>query len=67
MIADIDLLIFQQHTVDSLDGALGGLSGLVLNETISLRATLFIGSHLARKNVAESGKCVMKSLSRCQM
>jgi len=61
--ADIDLLIIQEHTVDSLDGVFGRFIGFIVDETISLGTTVFIGSDLAGENVTESGKRVVESLS----
>lgn len=60
--ADVDLLVVQKHAVDSLNGSLSGLGGLVVDETVALRAALLIGSNLARKNVAEGGEGVVEGL-----
>ena len=60
--ADVDLLVVEQHTVDGLDGSLGSLSSLVVDETVTLRAAVLIGGDLARKDSAESGKGVVEGL-----
>ena len=60
--ADVDLLVVQQHAVDSLDGSLGGLSGLVVNETVALGPAMLVGGDLAREDVAESGESVVEGL-----
>ena len=60
--ADVDLLVVEQHAVDSLDGSLGGLSGLVVNETVALGTAMLVGGDLAREDVAEGGKRVVQSL-----
>lgn len=60
--ADVDLLIVQQHSVDGLDGSLGGLSGLVVNETVALGTTVLIGSDFARQNITEGGERIVKCL-----
>lgn len=65
--ANVDFFVVQQHTIDGFDRSLGGLSSLVVNKSISLGAALFISSNLARQHIAESGECVVESLSRCQM
>ena len=62
MVADVDLLVVQQHAVDSLDGSLGGLSGLVVNETVALGTAMLIGGDLAREDVAEGSERVVQSL-----
>ena len=62
MVTDIDLLVVEQHAIDCLDGSLGGLCGLVVNEPIALRTTLLVGSDLAGKNGSKSGESIMESL-----
>ena len=44
---DIDLLIVQKHSIDSLDSGVRGLSCLIMNIAIATRATLFISSDFA--------------------
>ena len=61
--ADVDLLVVQQHAVDSLDGSLGGLSGLVVNETVALGTAVLIGGDLAGQDVTECGKGVVEGLN----
>ena len=61
--ADINLLVVEQHAIDSLDGSLGSLSGLVVDETVTLRTAMFIGGDLAGEDVAESRERVVQSLS----
>ena len=63
MVADINLLVVEQHAVDSLDGGLGSFCGLVVDETISLGSALFIGRNLAREDSSESGKGVVEGLN----
>lgn len=60
--ADVDLLVVQQHAVDGLDGGVGGLSGLVVNETVALGASVLVGGDLAGENVSEGSKRVVESL-----
>jgi hypothetical protein len=48
MMPDIDLLIVQKHSIDSLDSSVRGLSCLIMNITIATGATLLVGSDLAR-------------------
>ena len=62
VVADVNLLVVQKHTVDSLDSGIGGLGGLVVNEAVALGAALLIGCDLARKDIAESSEGVVKSL-----
>ena len=44
---NVNLLVVQEHAVDSLDGALSSLRGLVVDKAVALGATLFIGGNLA--------------------
>lgn len=62
MVADVDLLVVQQHSVDGLDSIIRSLGGLVVNEAVALGAALLIGCDFAREDVAESGEGVMKGL-----
>ncbi len=61
VVTDVDLLVVQKHAVDVLDGSLGSLGGLVVDETVAERASV-VGGDLARKNVTESGKGIVKGL-----
>lgn len=63
MVTDVHLLVVQKHAVDSLNGGLGGLSSLVVNETVSLRATVLIGSDLARQNGTERSESIVEGLA----
>ena len=67
MVTDIDFLVIQQHPIHSFDGGLGSLSSFIVDKSVSLGAALFISGNLARQHIAESGKCVMESLSKCEM
>ena len=62
VVADIHLLVVEQHAVDGLDSSLSSFSGFVVNETITLRAAVFISSNLAREHVTESSESVMEGL-----
>ena len=62
MVADVDLLVVQQHAVDGLDSVLSSLGGLVVHETIALGTPMLIGSDLAGEDVAEGGKGVVEGL-----
>ena len=59
---NVDLLVVQQHAVDVLDGVLGSLSGLVVDEPVAFGVAMLVGRNLAGKNVAESSERVVKSL-----
>jgi len=62
VVADVNLLLVQQHAVDALDGVAGGLSSLVVNESIASGGAMFVLSNLTAEDVAESGESVVKSL-----
>jgi hypothetical protein len=59
VMSDINFLIVEKHAVDSLDGTISSLSGLIMNEAIALGASMFVSSDLARQHVAKSGKSVI--------
>jgi hypothetical protein len=48
VIPNVDLLIIQKHPIDSFYSNLGGLSRLIVNISITTRATLFVGCDFAR-------------------
>lgn len=62
VVADKNFLIVQKHTVNSLNGSIGSLRGFIVNEPITLRATVLIGGDFARQNITESSKGIMESL-----
>ena len=62
VVAHIDLLVVQEHAIDGLNGGLGGFGGLVVDETVTLRAALLVRGDLARQNVSERSERVMKGL-----
>ena len=62
MVADVNLLVVQKHTVDSLNGGLGRLSSLVVDETVALGAAVLIGGDLAGQDITECGKGVVEGL-----
>jgi hypothetical protein len=62
VVADVHLLVVQQHAVDSLNGSLGGLAGLIVHEAVTTRAALLVGGDLAREHIAEGDKGVVESL-----
>lgn len=64
MVTDVHLLVVEKHAVDSLNGGLGSLSSLVVHETVSLRATMLIGSDLARQNGTKRSEGVVEGLAR---
>ena len=62
MVADIDLLVVQEHTVDSLDSGLGSLSSLVVDKPVALGAAVLIRGDLAGEYVPEGSEGIVESL-----
>lgn len=60
--ADVDLFVVQQHSVDSLDGGISGLGGFVVDETVTLGATVLVGGNLAGQDIAEGSERIVKGL-----
>ena len=60
--ADVDLLVVQQHAIDSLDSSLRSLGGLIMDETIALGAAWVVGSDFAGQNITESGEGIVQCL-----
>lgn len=62
VMANINLLVVEQHAIDRLDGVIGGFSSFIMDETITLGAAMFIGGDLAGQNITKSRKRVVKCL-----
>lgn len=62
VVAYVDLLVVQQHAIDSLNGSLSGLSGLIVHEAVAFGTTVLVGGDLARQYVTERGEGVVESL-----
>lgn len=62
VVTDVDLLVVEKHTVDSLDGGIGGLTGLVVNETVASGLTVLVSGDLAGQDITESSECVVEGL-----
>ena len=60
--ADVHLLVGQKHAVDGLDGGLSSLSGLVVDESVSLGAAMLVGSNLAGQDITEGGEGIVEGL-----
>lgn len=60
--ADKDLSVVEEHAVDGLDGSVGSLGGLVVDESVASGRSRLIDSDLARENVSESGERVVEGL-----
>ncbi len=59
---DEDLLIVQQHAIDSLDSSVCGLGSLIVDVTVTTRSAVLIVDHLARQNVTERRERIMERL-----
>ena len=62
VVSNVDFLVVQQHTVDSLDSRLGCLSGLIVYKSVAFGATMLVRGDLAGQNVTECGKRIVQSL-----
>jgi hypothetical protein len=62
VVSNKDLLVVQQHTIDSFDCGLGSFCCLIVNEPVSTRVTSLISSNFAREDISERDKRVVKSL-----
>jgi hypothetical protein len=62
VMSDVNLLVVQEHAIDGLDGGIGSLGGLVVDETVPSGTTVLVGSDLAGEDVSERGKGIMKGL-----
>lgn len=48
VVANVNLFVVEQHAINRLDGVVGCFSSFIMDETIALGATVFVGSDLAR-------------------
>jgi hypothetical protein len=62
VVADKDLLLVEQHAVDVLDSVVGGLGGLVMDESVALGVAELVLGDLAAQDVTEGGEGVVESL-----
>lgn len=62
VVSNVDLLVVEQHVVDGLDGGVGGLGRLVVDETVSPGSTVLVNGDLAGEDVAEGGESVVEGL-----
>ena len=62
VVSDKDFLFVQKHAVDVLDGVLGSLGSLVMNEPISARVAELVLSDLAGKDIAKGSKGIVECL-----
>lgn len=60
--SDEDLSVVEQHAVDGLDGSVGSLSGLVVDETVTSGSSSIVDGDLAGEDVSEGGEGVVESL-----
>jgi hypothetical protein len=59
---DEDLLVVEEHAIDRLDGVLGSLRGLVVDESITLGVALLIDGDLAGENISERHESIVERL-----
>lgn len=62
VVSNVDLLVVEQHVVDGLDGGVGGLGRLVVDETVSPGSTVLVNGDLAGEDVAKGGESVVEGL-----
>ena len=62
VVTDKDLLVIEQHAVDSTDGSISSFSSLIMDETVALGVAVLVGGDLAREDVAEGSERVVQSL-----
>jgi len=62
VVTDEDLLVVKKHAINVLDSLVGGLGGLVVDETVALGVAELILGDLAAENVTEGSKGVVQSL-----
>lgn len=60
--ADVNFLVVQKHTIDSLDSGFRGLRGLIMNKSITFRSAMFVSGNFTGQDIAECCKSVMKGL-----
>ena len=63
MRADVHLLVVEQHAIDGLDGVLGRLGSLVVDEAVALGVAMLVSCDLAREDVTERRKRVVQGLN----
>ena len=59
---DLDTTTVELGLVEAVDSLLSEIGIAVSDEAEATRVTVLIGCNFARKNITESGKCVMQCL-----
>jgi hypothetical protein len=54
--------IVEKHAIDSFDGGICRLCGIVVNESVTTRVACLIGGNLARQDGAKSSESIVESL-----
>jgi hypothetical protein len=57
-----NLLIVQQHAVDSFDSGIGRFSGFVVHKSVALGVSSLVGGNFAGKDIPKCNECIMKGL-----
>jgi hypothetical protein len=59
-----NLLIVEQHAVDSFNSGFCRFSGLVVYKSVALGVSSLIGGNFAGKDIPERNECIMKGLQQ---
>jgi len=57
-----DLLVVEEHAIDRLDGVLSSLSGLVVDEAVTLGVALLIDGDFAGENITKRDERIVERL-----
>jgi hypothetical protein len=62
VVTNEDLLVVEEHAIDRLDGVLGSLRSLVVDEAVTLGVALLIDSDLAGENITKCDERIVERL-----
>ena len=62
VVADIHLLVVEQHAVDGLDSSLSSFGSLIVDVAVASGTAVLIGRNFAGEDVAESSEGIVKGL-----
>jgi len=62
VVSDIDFSVVQQHAIDSLDGAISSLGGVIVDKAVAFGTSALVCGDFAGKDISKRGEGIMESL-----
>jgi hypothetical protein len=59
-----NLLIVEQHAINSFDSSISRFSGFVVHKSVALGVSSLVGGNFTRKDIPEGNERIMKGLQQ---